>query len=349
MTNVTSYSNDSNGTTYTAPIEPIWVYWVPGPVICAFGVVCNILNLAVLSQKILKDSPYTYLTVLALSDLTLLAVSFIHLINSKGSLTYIKAFYDVYIFLLLGNICFNTSVWVIVCLTIERGMFVTRPMTFHSSRQTARIYCACIFVICAFINIPRYFCFKIVQVNENYFPAGTKFRESQTFYRISWAHALFINFIPILILLVTNSVLIHALHKATKERRALHSNQEQATRRDHIRLTRTLVAVVVVFFVCTFPSAFVEDPIAYSLFGGGKTWNEYLRSPANQLFIYISNLLVFLNSSLNFVLYCAFNQKFRQATKTLIKKMHPSCCEWKFEVFGGFHTDRSHATLSTRL
>ncbi|CAF3730823.1 unnamed protein product [Rotaria sp. Silwood1] len=44
--------------------------------ICIFGIVCNILNLCVLLQRRLKESPYTYLTGLAVADmLTLISIS----------------------------------------------------------------------------------------------------------------------------------------------------------------------------------------------------------------------------------------------------------------------------------
>ena len=45
--------------------------------ICIFGVVCNILNLCVLLQRRLKESPYTYLTGLALADMFTLDFNFV--------------------------------------------------------------------------------------------------------------------------------------------------------------------------------------------------------------------------------------------------------------------------------
>ncbi|XP_053374230.1 probable G-protein coupled receptor B0563.6 [Mercenaria mercenaria] len=358
LNNITTYANqtyfnisNTTGTndTFNTGVERSWIYWLPGPFICGFGIVCNLLNLAVLSQKRLSDSPYTYLTALATSDLTLLTTSFIHLVSSEAAKTYLKAFYDVYIFYSFGNVFFNASVWLVVALTIERVLFVTHPMTFRPSKKVARLSCFLIFLLCSFINIPRFFCYKVIKYKGLYYPHGTAFRESIQFYRISWAHALIITFIPISILLITNFILIHALRKAGKERIGLHSNRDEEIRKDQTRLTRTLVAIVIVFIVCTFPSAFVEDPIAYSLFGGDRTWIDYLKSPANQMFIYISNLLVFLNSSLNFVLYCSLNRKFRQATKSLISKLHPYCRQLGNEIVSQFPSHRTHSSTMYSL
>ncbi|XP_060558222.1 probable G-protein coupled receptor B0563.6 [Ruditapes philippinarum] len=319
-----SASTGGNSTVNTG-VPVSWVYWLPGPLICSFGIICNVFNLCVLSQKRLSDSPYTYLTALAISDLILLTASFLQLVTSHSTRTYLKSFYDVYIFFSFGNIFFNASVWLVVALTIERVCFVTHPLTFHPSKKVAKICCVSVFIFCALINIPRFFCYGLIEYKGHFYPNGTPFRESKLFYRISWVHALVITFIPILILLVSNFVLIFAMRKAAKERAALHSNRDAEIRKDQTRLTRTLIAVVVVFIVCTFLSAFVEDPISYSLFGGDRSWKDYIKSPANQLFIYISNLLVFLNSSLNFVLYCSFNRKFRQAAATFVRKLHPYC------------------------
>lgn len=338
-----SEQTDTNSTVSTG-VEISWIYWLPGPLICGFGIVCNVFNLCVLSQKRLSDSPYTYLTALAISDLTLLTASFIQLITSNATRTYLKSFYDVYIFFSFGNIFFNASVWLVVALTIERVLFVTHPLTFHPSKKIARICCVLVYIICAFINTPRFFCYGLIEYKGHFYPNGTPFRESVLFYRISWAHALIITFIPILILLVANFILIYAMQKAVKERVELHSNRDTEIRKDQTRLTRTLIVVVIVFIVCTFPSAFVEDPISYSLFGGDRSWKEYIKSPANQIFIYISNLLVFLNSSLNFVLYCSFNRKFRQAATTFIRRLHPYFMNLGNEIASKFPSRYTHSS-----
>ncbi|KAL4222334.1 hypothetical protein ACF0H5_018372 [Mactra antiquata] len=297
-------------------------YTIPGPIICVFGMVCNVLNLCVLSQNILKDSPYTYLTALALSDLSFLTVSFFHLACTKTNGSYAKAFFDIYIFFSVGNIFFNISVWLVVILTIERMLFVIRPLKFRPSKSKAKIWIIVVFVLCSLINVPRFFCYRVRTIRNGFYPKSTPFKMSREFYNVSWFHAMVISFLPFFIILVTNSVLIFGLHRAKRERMSLHSNQEHANRKDQVRLTRTLVAVVVVFFVCTIPSAFVDDPIAFTIFGNGRKWREYIRAPDNQLLVYISNLLLFVNSSMNFILYCSFNKKFRLAMKIFLENVH---------------------------
>lgn len=327
----------------TVPTEVSWVYWVPGPFICTFGIICNLLNLIVLSQKELKDSPYSFLTALAISDLCVLVLSLVHLTTSQSSNTFLKAFFNCYIFFPVSNVFFNTSVWIVVALTIERMFFVIRPFTARSSRKKAWLCNTAILLFCVIINIPRFLCFDVFYFLGGYYPKGTAFRSSKTYYIICWFHAVIINFVPFLLLIITNTVLVFSLHKSSKDRKSLRSNREEANQKDQARLTRTLIVVVVVFFVCVIPSAFVDDPIAYSLFGQGRTWGDFIRSPANQMLIYISNLLVFFNSSLNFVLYCAFNQRFRRVAKRLIWKVRSGGKRILLRVT---EEDHSHTTYS---
>ena len=328
FSNDTYYINQM-GTNKTEPAKKssarhaIYVY--PGPVICVFGMVCNILNFCVLSQPELKDSPYTFLTALAVADFGMLTISFCHLVSYTLTPSYVKSIYDVYIFFALGNICYNCSVWFIVVMTIERMLFVTRPLQMRSSVKRARITIVVVVICCCLLNVPRLLCYQVKEYKNTgiYYTYGTEFRKSRTFHKTSWFHAVMINFIPIIILAVANFILILTVHRARKHREEfqMNSNQEQTWRKDEARLTKTLISVVILFIVCTFPSAFVEDPIAYALFGGDKTWDEYLKSPANKTFIYVSNLLLFLNSALNFVLYCAFNDKFRKAMMRFFGKL----------------------------
>ena len=320
-------------------------YIYPGPVICLFGMVCNVLNLCVLTQPQLSDSPYTYLTALAFADLGMLTISFIHLVNFGPARSYANSFYDAYIFFGVGNIFFNCSVWFTVLLTIERMLFVIRPLHTRSSIKRARIRIFIVVGVCSVINIPRFLCFEVKKKEGTsiYYPKGTQFRKSLFFYQTSLCQAIIINFIPVMILTVANCILIFAVRRARKMRELyqMHSNQERVWRRDQAKLTKTLISIIILFIVCTLPSAFAEDPIAYNLFARDMPWDEFLSSVNNETFIYISNLLLFLNSSLNFVLYCAFNDKFRSAMKNIFIKVRSKC--------KGARVDKSTALYTKRV
>ena len=355
--NITEASNKTIPTAAKSSLTYALYYVYLGPAICVFGMLCNILNLCVLCQKELSDSPYTYLTALAVADFGMLAMSFSHLVTVKAANSLALALFNTYFYFGMGNIFFNCSVWFIVLLTIERMLFVVRPLLTRSSRKKAMIKIVIAIVCCCLLNIPRFFIYEVREYENTglFFPFGTEFQKSQHFYGISWFHALMINFIPLIILIVANSILIFAVHRARKQREEfqMNSNQEQAWRKDEARLTKTLISVVILFIVCTLPSAFVEDPISYAFFSGDKTWAEYLMSAGNQTFIYISNILLFLNCSLNFILYCSFNDKFRRAMKHFFGRIGVGRQGRSMNVSKGSHSrssdsSKSHKTTLTR-
>jgi hypothetical protein len=106
--------------------------------ICGFGIVCNIINLTVLVNRRLKESPYTYLTALATFDiLTLLFTLSITFTRSQS--LFFDQITDIYVeytlakleklfFLPCANLFSPMSVVIIVALTVERFLFTKYPM-----------------------------------------------------------------------------------------------------------------------------------------------------------------------------------------------------------------------------
>ena len=82
------------------------------PVICVCGILCNLLNLLILTRPRLKESPYTYLLGLAVADLCVLVIVFIRTVISQrlGAGVYGWQVFNAYIFLPLANMFSNSSV-----------------------------------------------------------------------------------------------------------------------------------------------------------------------------------------------------------------------------------------------
>ncbi|KAK3589025.1 hypothetical protein CHS0354_007970 [Potamilus streckersoni] len=320
ITSNESMTYKGNNTTKSESPYIAIIYLYLGSTICALGMLCNILNLIVLSRPELNNSPYIYLIALSCTDMGLLTLSFIQIVLSRGRHTYFWTLFDIYIFYPLSNIFFTSSIFITVLLTIERFFIIYQHITTQMTLVKVRIRVFTVILIACFINIPRYFCFEIEQNESKYYPQGSPFRSSELFYIISWFYAVIINFIPLIIVGLANTYLIYTVHYARKKRKELNlqNNRESEMQHDHRRLTITLISIVILFVICIIPSAFAEEPIAYMLFGGNKTWKEFLVSPENSTFVFMSNKLLFLNSSLNFVLYCVFNKKFRRVMTQLL-------------------------------
>lgn len=114
----------------------------------------------------------------------------------------------------------------------------------------------------------------------------------------SWGHNMLRSVIPLIILCLLNYFIVQALWRSTR-RHALNRH----------RITRMLIAVIVVFIVCVTP-----DAIMSTVFGFGYSEDNYLVRGVRE----ITDLLLTVNSASNFVLYCFFNSVFRKRFKALI-------------------------------
>jgi hypothetical protein len=122
--------------------------------IITIGIVFNILNLIVLLNSKLNESPYTYLTVLALSDLGALAMLAVEKIRQsliqsehKDFNIYIEYSF-IYVITPLMNTFLSCSMYVTLALTIERFIFVHSPFRAMSicHRSIARRVCFGVFL-----------------------------------------------------------------------------------------------------------------------------------------------------------------------------------------------------------
>ena len=297
------------------------------PVICVFGIVCNILNLIVLTRKQLKESPYTYLTGLAVTDLGVLTLSFLHstFSNGYGKEIYGWKIYDAKIFLPIANMLANSSVWVTVLLTFERFVSVKYPLKAreYCTKQIARRAMAVTYFIALLINIPRFFSLDVLVKDDGKAKLmPTEFAKSQHFHYINWFYVVLIHAIPLLTLGVLNVYLIVAVKKAGKRRQTIgwrsHYNKHS---KEQMRLTVTCISIIICFLICITPSAFANKPVAVALFAQGMTFSEFYHSSFYRALKVCANMLVYCNLSLNFVLYCFFNHKFLKTLKSL-------CCDW---------------------
>lgn len=340
ITNITTVAPPPPDTSYLVVRDLIYNHL--GPFVCIFGMLTNVINLIVLTQNQLPESPYTSLTGLACTDFTALMLSFIYMQFSKDTHTYEWRFFDAYIFIGLVNVCTTSSVWITVQLTVERFLFVRHPLWAKDTcdRASAKVKVLMTVAAGALFNIPRFLVFKPKMLSNGLWTLdSTEFRHGKAFFIINWVYSVCIHFLPLVILSCANIYLVYAVHQAGQQRQKLHirNNREAAWQREQRRLTITLISIVFLFIVCIIPSAFSDFPIAYALFGGDKTEAQFKSSSFYLSLQYIANFLVWLELSLNFVLYCAFNEKFRRVMKftatRCIKKLNVPFCRKNGNVF----------------
>lgn len=149
-------------------IDKITKYYGYGyiiPFVCTFGIVCNLINLSVLGSGRLKESPYTYLTALAWSDLLTLTFTLtttftrgVWLETNSYKEFYLKKLERLF-FLPSANVFSALSIAITVVLTIERYLFIRFPIhasSYCTSSNAKRIILVLVAVVFVF-RLPMYF------------------------------------------------------------------------------------------------------------------------------------------------------------------------------------------------
>ncbi len=153
---------------------------------------------------------------------------------------------------------------------------------------------------------------------------------------VTWVHNLLRSVIPIPILCVLNYHIIRALRHTKSTRKKLSSRN---------RITVTLLVVVVVFVICITPDTIM------TFTGLGYTDASYLARAIRE----ITDLLLTINSSINFTLYYIFNNAFRRQFLVLFCKKCVSIpatrnmSEMDTSVYQSSHTNNSKRSFGSSL
>jgi hypothetical protein len=342
--------------------------------ICIFGVVCNILNLCVLLQRRLKESPYTYLTGLALADMfTLISISPVSIVRGdyirNENIFFTLTRLEAQLYMPLANYFGQVSIMITVALTFERYLFTTYPLRTQSfcKPSYARRVIAIILIFCAILNIPRfitesvekiiaselifnsascithpfiieYSSINISHIGQCFCVVGNTRESFLPFKNYYYYTMLVINqILPFAILLCLNLTLIRRVQIANRytlgELVARQENNltnstptintvKQKRLRDEHRLTKTLVAVVIVFLICnTFTIVSYPGLVRFLT----KTKYPKYIFVGFRIQKLITNIMLLLNYSINFFFYCAFNQKFLDTLKKTFRYENLFC------------------------
>nr|KAG5693363.1 hypothetical protein BaRGS_015650 [Batillaria attramentaria] len=129
----------------------------------------------------------------------------------------------------------------------------------------------------------------------------------------TWYHAILINIIPCVTLLVMNVLLIRAMRQAEKRRVELSC---QSRRRESRRLKEsTSTTLMLVIVVSLFLLVEIPNGVYYICSSISATYN--LAWYVIDVVVIFLNILVFLNNPFIFVVYCTMSKKFRNSLKQL--------------------------------
>ncbi|XP_046985417.1 FMRFamide receptor [Schistocerca americana] len=289
-----------------------------------FGIVGNIISMIILSRPQMRSSINYLLIGLARCD-TVLIVTSVLLFGLPAIYGYTGMLmaYFYYVYPLVAPIVFpvaliaqTVSVYLTLTVTLERFVAVCHPLQARSlcTYGRARLYVLLILALATVYNLPRFWevthveDFSPITNSTIYTVAPTSLRDNRIYISvyIHWLYFIFLYILPFACLAVLNTAIYRQVRKANQERQRLSRLQKK-----EIGLATMLLCVVIVFFLCNI-LALVNNIL-----------EAFYCINIDQL-VKTSNLLITINSSVNFVIYVIFGEKF----KRLFLKMFCSHGRW---------------------
>ena len=314
--------------------------YVP-PIIIVLGTFGNVFSFIILRRRaMVKVSSYHYLASLAVADSLVLYIGLLRL--WLGELTGMD-FHDssnwvCKLTVSFGYTASDLSVWLIIAVTVERYIVVCFPLKASTMINTSRAKRVIGFLVLLMFSINLHFMWTVEIVQRPVDGKNVSNCEASPQHQHlvnevwPWVDACIYSFVPFIVILVLNILIICEVVEARNHRRQMqntpeHHYHQQTTRLrngdsstttsscrrscgpgEGTKLTVMLLTVSFAFLLTTLP---MNVSLIVTAF-----WQQYqntLRQIAQfKLAKTVAELLMYVNHSINFFLYCATGQKFRQ-------------------------------------
>lgn len=202
----------------------------------------------------------------------------------------------------LARIAYTGAIWMVVVVAAERCMVVACPQR-TSTISKARQHIMAVYVGSIVFHLPSWFVKDVDPVTlktiQNDIARNKHFQliyDNILYCTVNYA-------VPLIVLTILNFKLISTLLSARQSRRQLRLEP----RRQDIGSILILVVIVIIFMICHAPMV-----LSFIL------WNCVSGSTSKQTItnlVYLSDIatiMTTLNSSVNFIAYCALSSKFRE-------------------------------------
>jgi len=303
------YEVNPHNVTQSAPKESAVEFVVYGILLVGVGILGllgNVISIVVLTRPQMKSSINIILVGLVSCD-SILIVTSILMFGIKA----LSFNYEIHVFPYIcgpvvypvGLIAQSGSCYLTLAVTIERYLAVCWPLKARHlcSQGRSKLAVAVFLGISIIYNIPRWLeiTWTPAETGVGAYASPTQLRENKDYIDIyvNWMYLVFMYIIPFSCLAILNLLTFLEIRRAS-QRRARLSSQEQ---KEHNLATMFLV-VVLVFFICN------ALPLVNNIMEavGGLSFADI---PDGLLAV--ANLFVTINSSINFLIYCLFGNKFR--------------------------------------
>ncbi len=298
--------------------------------LCILGIAGNITAFFVLIKHKTETATVFLLQCLAVSDTTLLITSlFVYSLSNTYALTgKMKQFAEelqvirTYIWP-LGLMAHTATIWLTVLVTLNRFYAICRPVGPFKSYvlQATKIQVLLVVSFAILYNTPRFFEHKVISEEVTLIDSDTHANNTTTVsrclgdsqvYQIIYSNILYfpvMYIVPLLSLTYLNYKLIKALNALRLRKESLTGHRP---RDDHI--TVVIIMIVFVFILCQTP-ALINQIFWASIDNRVRVCGHF-----HYYYTRVSDTLVVLNSSTNFIIYCLFGKTFRRVfVETLCK------------------------------
>ncbi len=197
----------------------------------------NLINLIVLTRPKLKGVMYRYLLGLAASNLLVLIMAIPALMHISGAIqsqAYPVVFFQAHLEIPLLNSFMASSVYIIICMTVNRYISIYKPTQFQRIHTFKNAYIAIFFSFVggALLHVPLAFETDVVaKCDEDgkciYLAQKNTSVESHSLYRVYlWVSEALLRLGPIITLTILNVLIIVRFHKIAMKREVLKGGQQ---------------------------------------------------------------------------------------------------------------------------
>ncbi|XP_055644320.1 FMRFamide receptor [Toxorhynchites rutilus septentrionalis] len=289
-------------------------FWVSGIIMNAvalLGILGNILSMVILSRPQMRSSINYLLIGLARCDTVVILTSMLLFgIPAIYPYTGYLFYYYYVIHPVISPVVYplamtvqTASVYLTLTVTLERYVAVCHPLRARAlcTYGRARIYVIAILILSLLYNLPRFWevtvsSFDHPDYKGAYCVSASALRTHDLYIKVyvHWMYTVFIYLLPFSAISFFNAMIYQQVRKANRERQRLSRSEKR-----EIGLATMLICVVIVFLLCNLPAMVINIM-------------EAVYSDINDYLVKTSNLLVTINSSVNFIIYVIFGEKFKR-------------------------------------
>lgn len=302
----------------------LWKYC--SPVMIVLGTIGNIFSIVVLLQKSMRrQTTVMYLVALSFNDMAVLYIGLLRywiLATFEIDVRHFSEFLcKVHIWLVYVTV--DTSAWILVVVSFERLALVWYPHITKSvcTRTTAISILVAVVGTLMLINSHIMYGIGDVMKDENNQTTLLQcFFENEDYQRFyvsiwPWIDLAKFNAIPFSIILFCNICILSNLYK--RKQKLNTAVAPQGIKKSKVQsLTITLIALNTTFLISSTPvSIYLAFYETFSADSSSYTTARLVLAWA------ITNLVMFMNNTINFLLYCVGGENFRRECRRLLTRL----------------------------